>query len=267
VTRVIDALAALLHAVASRARAAALAVVTVVAAIGRLVRSAAAPPSAGWLGRRVALQQIRYTAVQAIPMVAAVAACLGAVVTVEAHARAAQLGLSAALARTLGVLVVRDAGPLLAAVIVTARSGTAIAAEVATSRLLGETDAIAAMGIDLVQFYVIPRIIGVAIATALLTVYFVAITLGVAVAIAALTGVATFADYTDTLRGVLRPDDLFWSAARGGAFGAGVAWLSAAVGLRARGGQADVPRAVTHAAVRSLILLAVTSVLFVAVWS
>ncbi|HTD62926.1 MAG TPA: ABC transporter permease [Gemmatimonadaceae bacterium] len=262
-----DALVVLIHAIATRARAAVGAVLSVVAAIGRLVRSAAAPSSAGWLLRRVALQQLRFTAVQAIPLVAAVAACLGATVTLEAHARAAQLGLSEAVARTLGVLVVRDAGPLLAAVIVTARSGTAIAAELATCRLLGETDALAGMGVDLVQFYVIPRIIGVAIATALLTVYFVAITLGVAVAMASLRGIATVAAYTDTLRGVLRPDDLFWSAVRGGGFGAGVAWLSAAVGLRGRGGQADVPRAVTHAAVRSIMLLAVTSAVLVVIWS
>ena len=264
---VTDALVVLIHAIATRARAAVGAVLSVVAAIGRLVRSAAAPSSAGWLLRRVALQQLRFTAVQAIPLVAAVAACLGATVTLEAHARAAQLGLSEAVARTLGVLVVRDAGPLLAAVIVTARSGTAIAAELATCRLLGETDALAGMGVDLVQFYVIPRIIGVAIATALLTVYFVAITLGVAVAMASLRGIATVAAYTDTLRGVLRPDDLFWSAVRGGGFGAGVAWLSAAVGLRGRGGQADVPRAVTHAAVRSIMLLAVTSAVLVVIWS
>ena len=257
----------MLHVIAERTRAMAGAIMTVVAAIGRLVRSAVAPPSAGWIGRRVAIQQIRFTAVQAIPLVAAVAACLGATVTVEAHARAAQLGLSETLARTLGVLVVRDAGPLLAALIVTARSGTAIAAEVATSQLLGETEALAGMGVDLVQFYVIPRIIGVAIATALLTVYFVAVTLGVAVAIADLMRIATVADYTNTLRGVLRSDDLVWSAVRGGAFGAGVAWLSAAVGLRGRGGQADVPRAVTRAAVRSIMLLAVTSALLVAVWS
>jgi phospholipid/cholesterol/gamma-HCH transport system permease protein len=262
-----DALVFLVHAVATRARAAAGAILTVIAAIGRLVRSATAPASAGWLGRRVALQQLRFTAVQAIPLVAAVAACLGATVTLEAHARAAQLGLSETVARTLGILVVRDAGPLLAAVIVTARSGTAIAAEVATSRLLGETDALAGMGIDLVQFYVIPRIIGVAVATALLTVYFVAITLGVAVAIASLRGIATVSAYTETLRGVLRPDDLFWSAVRGGAFGAGVAWISAAVGLRGRGGQADIPRAVTRAAVRSIMLLAVTSAALVAIWS
>ncbi len=264
---VTDALAFVLHAVAAPARAAFAAILSVIAAIGRLVRSATTPASAGWLGRRVAFQQLRFTAVQAIPLVAMVAACLGATVTLEAHARAAQLGLSETVARTLGILVVRDAGPLLAAVIVTARSGTAIAAEVATSRLLGETDALAGMGIDLVQFYVIPRIIGVAIATALLTVYFVAITLGVAVVIAAIKGIASLSAYADTLRGVLGPDDLVWSAVRGGAFGAGVAWLSAAVGLRARGGQADVPRAVTHAAVRSIMLLAVTSAVLVAIWS
>jgi phospholipid/cholesterol/gamma-HCH transport system permease protein len=262
-----DALIVLIHAVATRARAAASAVLTVIAAIGRLVRSAAAPPSAGWLGRRIAVQQLRFTAVQAIPLVAAVAICLGASVTVLAHARAAQLGLSETVARTLGVLVVRDAGPLLAAIIVTTRSGTAIAAELATSRLLGETDALAGIGIDLVQFYVIPRIIGVAIATAMLTVYFVAITLGVAVLLAAFLGIAHIADYTGTLRGVLRPNDLLWSAVRGGAFGGGVAWISAAVGLRGKSGQADVPRAVTRAAVRSIMLLAVSSVLFVAVWS
>ncbi len=262
-----DALASILHSVAAPARAAFAGILSVIAAIGRLVRSATAPASAGWLGRRVAFQQLRFTAVQAIPLVAMVAACLGATVTLEAHARAAQLGLSETVARTLGILVVRDAGPLLAAVIVTARSGTAIAAEVATSRLLGETDALAGMGIDLVQFYVIPRIIGVAVATALLTVYFVAITLGVAIVIAAIKGIASLSAYTDTLRGVLRPDDLFWSAVRGGAFGAGVAWLSAAVGLRARGGQADVPRAVTHAAVRSIMLLAVTSAVLVVIWS
>ncbi len=251
----------------AQVRQAGAATISGVAAIGGLVRGIATPQRAGWLWRRVALQQVRFTAVQAIPLVATIAACLGATVSLGAHARAAQFGLSEELARTLGVLVVRDAGPLLAAVIVTARSGTAIAAEVATSRLLGETDALAGMGLNLIQFYVLPRIAGVAVATAMLTIYFVAITLGAAVATSALLGIATVADYTDTLRGVLHPDDLAWSAVRGAAFGAGVAWLSTLVGLRGRGGQADVPRAVTRAAVRSLVLLAFTSAVLAAMWA
>ena len=71
------------------------------------------------------------------------------------------------------VVVVREFGPLITAMLVLARSGTANVVELGTARALGEVEALESMGIDPVHYLVMPRVVGMAIGVFGLTIYFI----------------------------------------------------------------------------------------------
>jgi phospholipid/cholesterol/gamma-HCH transport system permease protein len=71
------------------------------------------------------------------------------------------------------IVVVRELGPLLAAMLVLARVGTAHVIELGTARALGEVEALEALGIDPVHYLIVPRVIGMAVGVFSLTVYLI----------------------------------------------------------------------------------------------
>ena len=106
------------------------------------------PVTARSLWLRTIRNQIQFTAVQALPFVGTIALIIGVTVIVEAHAQGLQFAYANILGKLLASIVVRELGPLLTAIVVVGRSGTAIAAELATDAVLGETDAMEALGVD-----------------------------------------------------------------------------------------------------------------------
>ena len=71
------------------------------------------------------------------------------------------------------VVVVRELGPLVTALLVLARIGTANVIELGTARAMGEVEALEALGIDPVHYLVVPRVIGMALGVFALTVYLI----------------------------------------------------------------------------------------------
>lgn len=208
------------------------------------------------------LNQVRFTAVQALPFLATIAVLIGVTVIVQANAQAVKFGFSDVLGRILTSVVVRELGPLLTAIVVLGRSGTAIAAELATSTVLGETDAMEAMGIDPLQYLVFPRVVGGAISVALLVVFFNAITLGSGAMAAWVLGSVSLHEYLGSLRLALSPSDLVLMVFKGAVFGAGIATLCAFAGLLGGRTPPDIPRSVTHGVVLSLLFVFAVSALF-----
>lgn len=231
--------------------------------LGAIVRAALHyPATTRGIGLRVVCDQVRFTAVQALPFVSAIALVIGVTVVVQAHAQAARFGFSEALGQILVTVVVRELGPLLTAVIVIGRSGTAIAAELATNGVLRETEAMEAMGVDPLQYLVVPRVIGAAVSVALLAIYFDAIVLVAGSAVSGLRGVVSPAEYAASLRLALRVGDLWLTVAKGAIFGVGIAVLCSYEGLLGGRSPTDIPQCVTRGVVASLLFVFVVSTLF-----
>jgi phospholipid/cholesterol/gamma-HCH transport system permease protein len=220
------------------------------------------PVTARTLWLRTIRNQINFTAVQALPFVGTIALIIGMTVIVQAHAQGLQFTYSTVLGRLLATIVVRELGPLLAAVVVIGRSGTAIAAELATDNVLGETDAMEALGVDPLQFLVWPRVVGGAISVALLTLLFNAVTLASAGWMAWVLDGLPPADFAQALRLSLAPADVLLLALKGAVFGAGIAMLCSFAGLMAERRPTEIPKAVTRGVVLSLLFVFVTSGLF-----
>jgi phospholipid/cholesterol/gamma-HCH transport system permease protein len=231
--------------------------------IGAMLRSATRyPATTRPLGVRVIVNQIRFTAVQALPFLTAIALLIGVTVIVQASAQALRFGFADTLGRILVTVVVRELGPLLTAIIVIGRSGTAIAAELATDGVLGETEALEAMGVDPLQYLLIPRVIGGAISVVLLAVYFDTLTLIGGALVAAPLADVSLTEYFTALRAALAPLDLWITLAKGAIFGAGIATLCSYEGLLGGRKPTDIPQCVTRGVVSSLLFVFVVSALF-----
>ena len=132
-----------------------------------------------WLpkaGRRVAfrvlLKQVWFTAIQAIPVVVVLASILSFLLISQAVRELGRLGATELIGRLMVIAIVRELGPLITALIVIGRSGTAIAAELATNKVMGEVQALEGMGIDPNHYLVLPRLGGAVISVCGLIIVF-----------------------------------------------------------------------------------------------
>ncbi len=122
------------------------------------------------------LLQIQRAGVALLPMVAFVGAALGLVVVGQTVALLSKVGAEQYIGTVMVTVVMRELAPLLTAVLVLARAGTANVVELGTARALGEVEALESMGIDPIHYLVIPRVIGLATAVFCLALYLVGTT-------------------------------------------------------------------------------------------
>lgn len=234
--------------------------------VGAVVRALATYPStASRLWLVTIRNQVLFTAVQALPFVATLGALLGVTVVLEAQASGLLGGFSEAIGKIFAIVVVRELGPLLTSIIVIGRSGTAIAAELATDNVLGEIDALEANGVDPLQYFVLGRVVGVALSVAILALLFNAITLLGGALAAYLVADLGSADFLRSLKLALRPSDLAVVLSKGFVFGAGIATLTSYSGLFGGRKPTDIPQSVTRGVVRSLLFTFIVTALFAVV--
>lgn len=221
-------------------------------------------------GRHEALRgiarQILFTGVDALPVVGALALMLGLIVIIQAGLALPQVGAGAFLANIIVVALVRELGPLLTAFIVVWRSGTAMCTELGNMKVGQEVDALEAMGISVVRFLVMPRMVGAVVAIICLTVYFdlVAVIGGFLVAKVSLT--IPFLVYVTEIEHALSVTDVLITVVKSALFGLAIAVICCHHGLAVIGSTTEVPqqnaRAMLNTVAACLILDIIVSVSF-----
>ena len=142
-------------------------------------------------------QEVSRAGLRLLPMFLFMSAALGLLVIGQTVSWLTRVGAINFLGTVMVVVVVRELGPLVAALLVLARIGTANVIELGTARAMGEVEALEALGIDPVHYLVVPRVIGMALGVFSLTVYLI---------IGALLSGYLWAFLQDV---PLRPDDYF----------------------------------------------------------
>jgi len=122
-------------------------------------------------------REISRAGIQLLPMFLFVAFVLGFLVIGQTVSVAARFGAFDYIGTVMVTVVVRELGPLLAAVLMLARVGTANVIELGTARALNEVEALEAVGIDPIHYLVVPRVIGMTLGVFSLTVYLILATL------------------------------------------------------------------------------------------
>jgi phospholipid/cholesterol/gamma-HCH transport system permease protein len=121
----------------------------------------------------IALAQLARAGLRLLPMVMFLALALGLVIIGQTVSMLNRVGATEFLGTVMATVVVRELGPLLTALIVVSRAGTANVVELGTARALGEVEALEVMGIDPIHYLVVPRMIGMAMSVFALTIYFI----------------------------------------------------------------------------------------------
>ena len=127
--------------------------------------------------RPLVRREIARGGVGLLPMFLFLAAALGLLVIGQTVSWLTRVGAIEYLGTVMVVVVVRELGPLLTAMVVLARVGTANVVELGTARALGEVEALEALGIDPVHYLVVPRVVGMATSLFALTVYTIIVAL------------------------------------------------------------------------------------------
>src|SRR5215468_10458718 len=118
-------------------------------------------------------QETSRAGLRLLPMFLFISVALGLVVIGQSVSWLTRVGAINYLGTIMVLVVVRELGPLLAALLVLARVGTANVIELGTARALGEVEGLEALGIDPVHYLVVPRVVGMAVGVFALTVYLI----------------------------------------------------------------------------------------------
>lgn len=226
-------------------------------AFGWLFRGALA-----WRNLRLLLPQLYEIGVRSIPVIAVTGAFIGMVMAVETHTQFKMIGQEQRLGSIIVLSVVKQIGPVLAAVMLAGRVGGALTAELGTMNVTEQLDAMRVMGADPIRYLVVPRFIACVILTPMLTIYsdFLGIFGGWFIAVKAL--------------GV--PNEPFWFYAQQGVgmwqvmeglvksifFGGAIGLISCYKGFHSGAGAAGVGRACTEAFVASFISIIILNFFF-----
>lgn len=202
--------------------------------------------------RRVLLNQIFYTGFQAVSLIGTIGVLLGATIVIQTRLMVPAAD-STLIGKVLIAVVLRELSPLITAIVVAGRSGTAIATELGNMKVSSELLALTSLGIDPSRFIVMPRLVAAIASVIVLMVYFVAISLAGTAAVGILLANASFSGLQAGLAAALTPYDVVLFLVKGAGLGTIVGWLSCHYGLEVRSSPTEVPQMASRAVVRSLL--------------
>ena len=199
-------------------------------------------------------QQIQKAGLRLMPIVTFLAVSLGLVVIGQTVFLLNKYGAQNYVGTVMVTVVVRELGPLLAALLVLVRVGTANVIELGTARALGEVEALEALGIDPIHYLVMPRVIGMALSIFALTVYLIIFALASGYLFAFLEDVPLLpSEYFGHLASALMWEDFVLLALKTLAFGGLIAVVTCYEGLARPLRLEDVAAATTRAVTTSIV--------------
>lgn len=215
------------------------------------------------------LSQIHRAGLRLLPMISFLAVALGLVIIGQSVALLNKYGAGAQnyAGVVMVAVVVRELGPLVTALLVLARVGTAIVIDLSTQRALGEVEALEALGIDPIHYLVVPRVWGLATSIFALTIYLIIISLVSGYVFAFIQDVPLKpGEYFEQLATSLRWEDFLLLALKTFSFGTFIAVITCYQGLAHPVRIEDISNVTTNAVVESVMACIVIDALFIIVY-
>lgn len=211
--------------------------------------------------------QIYFTGFQALPLITVLALASGSIVIMQSSAQLSLLGGNEMIGSLLVVVIVREVAPLITALIVIARSGTAVASEIGNMRVNREIEALEVMGINPLSYIVFPRLVGGIMSVMCLAFYYIFISLIGGYLVTKIVHDMPFIFYADSLARAFAAEDLILFLLKNSFSGAIIFTVCCYQGLLVQQGPHEVPQATTSAVVNSVIYvtgfnLAVTTLFY-----
>ena len=197
----------------------------------------------------------------AVPIIALVGFLLGLILAFQSAIPMQRFGAQIFVADLLGISLLRELGPLMAAILLTARSGSAFAAEIGTMKVNEEVDALTTMGLEPVRFLVVPRIIAaVTVVPVLAMLMNLAGLIGGAVVFLSLD--FPLVTYVNRVVAAVSLADFLGGMFKALIFGIIVAAVGCLRGLQTKTGAGAVGESTTSSVVSGIVLIAVIDGIF-----
>ena len=228
------------------------------------VHSIMRPQSIRW---RPILYNIRRAGFDALPIVGLLAFLLGVVVAYQGADQLRLYGANIFVADLVGISMLREFAPLITAIIVAGRSGSAYAAQIGTMKVTEEIDAMRTLGISPQEMLVLPKVIALVIALPLLTVFadVLGVTGGMLMARAQLD--VGYGEFLDRFIKAIVMTTFTVGIGKAPVFALIIVIVGCFQGFRTRGGAESVGRQTTRSVVQAIFLVIVADSLFSIVFS
>ena len=198
----------------------------------------------------------------ALPITALVGFLIGVVLAYLTALQLRQFGAESFIVNILGIAVIRELGPLLAAILVAGRSGSAITAQIGVMRVTEELDAMRVMGISHGYRLVMPRAIALAIAMPLISVWTSAAALGGGMLAADLALGITPSFFFQSMPAAVNVTNLTLAVGKSVVFGLMIALVGCHYGLRVEPNTQSLGRGTTAAVVTSITVVILVDAVF-----
>ncbi|MFN7995465.1 MAG: ABC transporter permease [Bryobacteraceae bacterium] len=209
-----------------------------------------------------AIHQAVLAGVGAVPIVSLITFFVGVIIALQGAYQLQRLGAMQLVASLVSISITRELAPLVTAIVVIGRSGSAFAAEIATMRVTEELDALETMALDPVSFLVLPKFLAMAVMLPCLVIWadFMGLLGGCIFGI--VSGNFTLGSYAIATRDALMLRDVTTGLLKSLVFGIVITAVGCQEGFATGAGAEEVGRSTTSAVVKSILLVIVIDLVF-----
>lgn len=224
----------------------------------------------GWIGRgsikpKITVEQMAILGVNSLLIVVITTAFAGAVLSLELAKQAVKFGVGRMVGGGVAIAMIREFGPMLTAIVVAGRAGSAITAELGSMKVTEQIDALMALATNPVRYLVVPRFLACIVMIPMLTLFAnLAGTIGGGIVAYFLAGIEPQV-FMDSVKSMVILPDLWKGLDKSLVFAAEIALVSCFQGLNTTGGAAGVGQATTGSVVYSIILIFISNY-FLSAW-
>jgi phospholipid/cholesterol/gamma-HCH transport system permease protein len=198
----------------------------------------------------------------ALPVTAMLGCLIGIVLSFLSALQLKQLGADVFIINILGLGIVRELGPMLVAVLVAGRSGSAMTAQLGVMRVTEEIDALAAMGISRSLRLVLPKVVALAITMPLLVLWTTAMALAGGMIVADLQLDIDYGYFLQNLPRAVPVVNLWIGMGKGVVFGICIALVACHFGLRVKPNTESLSANTTSAVVTAITMVIIVDAIF-----
>jgi len=207
-------------------------------------------------------QQVELIGISAIPIVCLLSFIIGLILSLQSAVQLKQFGADQFLANLLAFSLVREMSPLITAIILAGRSGSAIASEIATMKVTEEIDALKMMALNPIRYVIVPKFHAVTIVMSLLVTFSIIVGIFGGMLVAVTISEQSPSAFVSACFRIVSAKDLILSLIKSTIFAWEIVVIGSHYGMQVTGGAEGVGKATTQSVVASIFAVIIMDALF-----
>jgi len=207
-------------------------------------------------------QQVELIGISAIPIVCLLSFIIGLILSLQSAVQLKQFGADQFLANLLAFSLVREMSPIITAIILAGRSGSAIASEIATMKVTEELDALKMMALNPIRYVIVPKFHAVTMVMSLLITFSIIVGIFGGMLVAITVSEQSPSAFVNACFSIVSLKDFLLSLIKSTIFAWEIVIIGSHYGLQVVGGAEGVGKATTLSVVASIFAVIITDALF-----